>query len=148
MRKIVKNKVYDTDTATLVGKWSASQRGYYPNDFAYYEEELYRKKTGEYFLRGEGNAASPYAKSLGERSWGCGEAIKPLSYAQAQAWAEEKLSADEYEKIFGTIEEDDSRQMIHISIAASTVELAKRKAAALGKSLSAYVEGLIAADNA
>ena len=51
MRKIINNKVYDTDTATWIG---LSDNGHEYNDSAYSGETLYRKRTGEHFLHGEG----------------------------------------------------------------------------------------------
>ena len=84
MKKIISNKVYDTNTAQKLGDWD---NGHYTNDFAYCAETLYRKKTGEYFLHGEGHALSKYASHSGNSS-GWGEKIIPMSYTEAQTWAE------------------------------------------------------------
>ena len=43
---IINGKLYNTETATYVGGYS---NGLSINDFNYYDEELYRKRTGEYF---------------------------------------------------------------------------------------------------
>lgn len=102
MKKVIKGKMYDTDTAKKVAEYSAScGRG----DFYYYEEELYRKKTGEYFLYGDGNAASKYSKRCGQNEWCGSEAIIPLTEKEAKEWAEEHLDGDEYCGIFGVPEE-------------------------------------------
>jgi hypothetical protein len=101
MKKIINGKRYDTDTATLIG----SARYSYPGDFEYWTEELYRKKTGEFFLYGEGGAMSRYSRSTGQNEWSGGEEIRPLSLKEAQEWAEKYLDADEYEEVFGRIEE-------------------------------------------
>lgn len=47
--------MYNTETATEID-WqeNTANRG----DYSYYREYLYRKKTGEFFLYGYGNAAS------------------------------------------------------------------------------------------
>ena len=102
MKKIINGKRYDTDTATLIGN-----AGYgYPGDFEYWEENLYRKKTGEFFIHGEGGAMSKYSRKTGHNEWSGGEEIRPLTLREAQDWAEKYLDADEYEKTFGRIEED------------------------------------------
>jgi len=54
MKKIINGKRYDTETAQLIGSASYSNR----TDFRFWSEELYRKKTGEFFLYGEGGPAS------------------------------------------------------------------------------------------
>lgn len=140
MKKIIKGKVYDTSTAQLVGEWS---NGNYTNDFSYCSEDLYRKRTGEFFLHGEGGPMSKYAKSCGNNSWSGGSKIVPLTYEAAQEWAEEHLTADEYEAIFGEVVEDDSRTVITLSMSVSAIERAKRAASQTGVSLSSYVESLI-----
>jgi len=101
MKKIINGKRYDTDTATLIGS-----AGYgYPGDLEYWAEDLYRKKTGEFFLYGEGGPKSIYSRRTGQNQWSGGAEIRPLSLQEAQEWAEEHLNADEYEEVFGRIEE-------------------------------------------
>ena len=56
---------------------------------------------------------------------------------------EEHLGAEEYEAIFGTVTEDESRIQVCYSLSAATVETIKRKAAELGISASAYIEQLV-----
>ena len=50
MRKIIANKSYDTNTASLVGAWDNREYG----NLDYVSESLYRKRTGEYFIHGAG----------------------------------------------------------------------------------------------
>lgn len=102
MKKIINGKRYDTETAQLIGSAGYSNR----MDFNFWEEELYRKKTGEFFLYGEGGPQSKYSRQTGLNQWSGGKEIKPLSLKQAQEWAEKYLDADEYEQVFGKIEED------------------------------------------
>lgn len=137
MKKIINGKSYDTNTAERVGSWD---NGYPCTDFSYCSEDLYRKRTGEFFLHGEGGALSRYAEVCGDNRWSSGGRIIPLTYAAAQKWAEENLDGDKYEAIFGEVAEDDSRITLTLSMAASIVEQAKRDAAKAGISLSAYVE--------
>lgn len=102
MKKIINGKRYDTETAKLVGEASNSNR----TDFRYWSEELYQKITGEFFLYGVGGAASKYNRAVGQNEWTGGEEIRPLNLKEAQEWAEKYLDGDEYEEIFGAIEED------------------------------------------
>lgn len=101
MKQIIKGKKYDTDTAELLGSDSHLWR----NDIDYWKEELYRKKTGEFFLYGEGGARSKYGIQSSTNSWSGDEKIIPLTEAEAKHWAENHLSVEEYEKIFGEVEE-------------------------------------------
>jgi hypothetical protein len=109
------------------------------------EETLYRKKTGEFFLHGEGGPMTKYARAVEQNSWSGGERIMPMTFAEARAWAEEHLEADEYEAVFGEVTEDESRVQVCYSLSAATVETIKRKAGELGISASEYVDRLVAA---
>lgn len=117
MKKVVSGVLCDTDTARLIGAYENSNRG----DFHFYREELYRTKSGRYFLYGEGYAASPYARQVAPREWAPGESIKLMSPEAAKQWAEENLSGDDYIAAFGEPEEED-RQQISIAIAPVTRE--------------------------
>ena len=101
MKQIINGKKYDTETAKKVGSWS---NGYSYSDFSSCTEELYRKRTGEYFLYGIGGPMSRYSQSYGNTTSG-GEKIIPMTEAEARKWAEEHLDGDEYEEIFGEVEE-------------------------------------------
>lgn len=138
MKKIIDGKVYDTLTAEQVGDWWNKE-----TSFARCYEALYRKRTGEFFLYGEGGPRSKYAISCGDNEWSGSEKIIPLSYEAAQKWAEEHLDGEEYEKIFGEVVDDDTRAYITLSLSKSAVEQAKRNASKNGLSLSAYIESLI-----
>lgn len=101
-KKIINGKLYNTETATLVGKWD---NGYHISDFEYCEERLYRKRTGEYFLIGEGGPLSQNSKSYGDKSWSYGYPITPISEEEAKQWAEDRMSANEYIAVFGEVSE-------------------------------------------
>lgn len=135
MKKIINGKLYSTETAECVGMWN---NGYYTNDFNYCSENLYRKRTGEFFLHGAGHAMSIYASHEGNSS-GWGEQIIPLTYQEAQEWAEKHLTGDEYEEIFGEVSEDDSRVSLNLSMTTSEAEIIKRNAAQEGMTVSAYI---------
>lgn len=101
MKSIINGKKYDTKTA----KELAFYTYLCPNDFRYLQETLYQKRTGEFFLYGEGGPASKYAVVLGQNERCGGEKIIPLTVDEAKRWAEEHIDGDEYEEIFGEVEE-------------------------------------------
>lgn len=140
MKKIINGKRYDTDTAKkLASDWYSNR-----TDFHYWEETLYRKNTGEYFLHGEGGPASKYAQSVGQNSWSGGEKIIPLSVENARKWAEDHLDGDEYEKIFGVIEETSSeKRTVAFSLTEAVIEKIKNGAATEGISMSEYISRLV-----
>lgn len=140
MKKIINGKVYDTSTAKELGSWENTPD---VRDFSRFEETLYQKRTGEFFIYGCGGPASRYAVSAGQNSWSGGYKIIPLSWDAARDWTEKHLDADDYESIFGEISEDESRTVITLSLSAGAVEKAKRLAAQAGVSLSAYIESRI-----
>lgn len=100
MNKIINGKRYDTTTANLKGRYEYSNKF----SFSYWKEELYQKKTGEWFLYGDGSACSKYSACGDGRSWGI-EKIMPYTESEAKEWAEKYMSADEYEELFGRVEE-------------------------------------------
>ena len=101
MKKIINGRKYDTDTAELVAEWDNGDYG----DFDFVREGLYRKRTGEYFLYGRGGAQTRYALACSATNWGGGEGFAPLAEDEARKWAEEHCDGDEYEQIFGEVEE-------------------------------------------
>jgi hypothetical protein len=75
------------------------------DDFGYWEETLYRKTTGEFFLHGAGGPSSKYARPCGSNGRCGGSDILPFTEEEAKRWAEENLSVDEYETLFGEVPE-------------------------------------------
>lgn len=100
MKKILNGKMYNTETAVLLGNYCYSN----PTDFLYVRENLYKKKTGEFFIYGEGGALTTYAERRPDGLCG-GEAIRPITENEARLWCEKHLKADEYIVIFGEPEE-------------------------------------------
>jgi hypothetical protein len=102
MKKVVGGKVYNTETAEEIAEWSNS---YYPNDFKYCQETLYRTKNGAWFILGEGGAMSKYSQQCGN-AYGGGSDIRPLTPEEAQEWLELHDLVDELEEHFAdSIEE-------------------------------------------
>lgn len=138
MNKVIKGKRYDTETATEILTYDSE---YSVTDFNYFSETLYQKRTGEYFLYGEGGPMSNYAVSCGQNEWCGGEKIIPYSIAQAKAWVEKHFDADTYEKIFGNIEE--GKTQVCISLDKSTLAQLKKLASAKSMTASELVSRLI-----
>ena len=78
MQKIIRKKLYDTETAALIATAAHSFYG----DPAGYEERLYQTPDGYFFLYGIGGEESPYPEP----------AIKCLSKASAEKWKQDNPS--------------------------------------------------------
>lgn len=100
-KKIINNRMYDTETAKQLGYWSNE---YNYNDLYFAEETLYQKNTGEYFLVGCGGAMSSYSESVEDSR--CGSTIFiPFTDEEAKQWVLDRLDADTYVALFGEVEE-------------------------------------------
>ena len=97
MKKIINGKMYNTETAMEID--------FYCNDFDYISETLYIKKTGEFFLVGDGGAKSIYSKSCGNNIRSGCQLIIPLSEEEAKEWILENCKIDTYIKFFGEVDE-------------------------------------------
>lgn len=140
MKQVIRGRRYDTETAKEIGfdSYNGSRR-----DFHWWSETLYQKRTGEFFLHGEGGAASRYSVSAGQNSWSGGERIIPLSLDEAREWAEKHMDADDYEEVFGIIEETDEKKTICLSLPLDVIEIIKRESSEKGISASAYIANIV-----
>ena len=136
MKKIINGKLYDTDTAKEIG---SRFHGEGSRDFRHYSETLYRKRTGEYFLYGEGGPMSRYAETIGQNQWSGGEKIIPLDYKAATEWAEKNMDADEYQAEFGDVSEEGERVTLSISVDATVADRIRKAAAEAGTTVSALI---------
>ena len=109
MKKIIKGKKYDTETAKELGSYS---NGVGWRDFSHVSETLYQKRTGEYFLHGEGGPMTCYSRQIDSQNWSSGEKIIPMTEDEARDWAEKNLDADDFEELFGEVSEDDASGQI------------------------------------
>lgn len=137
MKKIINNKLYDTSTAHELASWEENR-----GNFRHVREVLYRKRTGEHFLFGEGGPASRYAEQVDYSTWSGGSTITPLSYEDATDWAEKHLDADKYQSLFGPVsegEEDGGRTTLGISLTGAEAAAIRQNAAKAGLTLSAYI---------
>ena len=99
MNKVINNRLYDTETATLI-----ATKTHYPccnnccecEDYCTKEISLFRKTTGEYFLY-------MHCSSM---EVACEESeIRPISLEEAKVHASILLDGTEYMKLFGVVEE-------------------------------------------
>ena len=104
MRKVIKGRTYNTETSKQIGSWD---NGIYGSDFKSCQEDLYKNTKGAYFLVGEGGPLSKYSVSRGNETSGSTELI-PMTATEAQEWAEDHLTVEEYEAEFGVQEEASS----------------------------------------
>lgn len=142
MKKIIEGKRYDTEKAELVGEWD---NGIYDSDFNKVSEALYRKRTGEFFLHGEGGARTRYAEACGQNAWRGGERIMPLSYEEAQRWAEEHLDSDVVEEYFAIPDEDEEVETVPLalSVPAWVKALVAAEAAKSGRTQAEVVTAIV-----
>jgi len=139
MQKIINGKKYNTETAEQVGFYSER---YGRNDFNWLEETLYKKRTGEFFLFGEGGPASRYCTWIDSRNRASGDKIIPMTFDEAREWAEKHLEVEEYEEIFGEVEEGEMKGVMY-SLPVAAIEKVKRVAQERRCSASQVIEDLI-----
>lgn len=140
MKKVINNRLYNTDTAHELGTWAnmADVR-----NFNRFTETLYQKRTGEYFIHGVGGPASKYAETIGQNTWSGGEKIIPMTFENARKWVEEHLTADEFESIFGLPSEDEAPVTLSLQIPADLDAIIRQQAAEQGLSLTAFITGIL-----
>ena len=137
MKKIINGKLYDTDKALRLGVAKGGE------GFSHWCEELYQKRTGEFFLYGQGGAMTKYAQALSDNSWSGGEKIMPLSFETARQWTKEHLSAEVYARAFGIPAEGEDFVALNIQIDAALMAKLRARAAEDGASLTATVAALL-----
>lgn len=100
MKKIIFEKLYDTETAKLIGTYNSNNL---PIDETDIIEELYRKENGEFFIYGKGTNSSML---LADYNY-CpnGHYFDTLDEKSAKEWISFYLDADVYIELFGRPEE-------------------------------------------
>ena len=102
MKKVIKGKLYNTETATFVANYVYLN----PTDFRYTNEELYITIRGNWFLFVEGGPMSKYAKPSwdGGMTSGCDiiEFTPEEAYNMLELW--NKIKA--IEKYFSSLIEE------------------------------------------
>ena len=146
MRKIIDGRKYDTETATKLAEIKRDQG----DSLRFYEEALYRKRTGEYFMYGHGGGMSRYSRYVPEAGMsGPGEAITPVSADQAREWASKELSTDGYEEIFGEVSEGEpveegASAVMAVRVSPATRERLRRLAWGSDSTQGAVLDGIVA----
>lgn len=100
MKQIIEGRMYNTETATEIANIHSIN-----NSFTDYDESLYKKKNGEFFLSGWGGPLSHYARRSGDNEVSGSERIEPLTENEAMEWLEDHRFVDEYIELFGEPEE-------------------------------------------
>ena len=130
MKRIINNKVYDTNTAMYIGTYL----GDWDDKTKWFREELYKKRTGEYFIYVEGGPESRHGKD-GQKS----EEIKPLNFEEAKHWGKKYLEEIEYMVEFEIDQDDDTMVRLHVKIPASLNDRLELGRSSMGVSKSELV---------
>ena len=127
MKQVIKRKLYNTETAKALGIAHFGR----PDDGLYYSyEELYVKKTGEYFLHGSGGPGTKYAE----------DKIIPLTLDEAMDWAEDYLTGDEFEEAFGLLDEGGEDVQLNAWISATSKAKLDRERSRTGETVAEVLE--------
>ena len=138
MKKIINNKIYNTDTARRIGARRCDDPGL--SAYGFKEESLYQKKTGEFFLLGVGGPDDKYA-THNRRGWTAESArIVPVQYDEAREWAEAALPPEEFGQIFGELgTEEKGTEVMTISVPASIARRIRMEAQRTGATISGTI---------
>ena len=96
MKKIIKGKIYNTETAE---KLFNVDNGLGHRDFNFYDFDVYKTKRGAYFIAGEGGPMTQFSIPVGNMFRG-GSKLIPITIEEAMNYAESNISADKMEEIF------------------------------------------------
>ena len=102
MKKVIDGKMYNTETAEQLGEY---WNGLGHSDFNRCYEVLFKTKKGNYFLYGEGGAASKYAKYAG-RYASEGSDVIECSPEEAMEWLSDNNFPSVVEKEFSDLIEE------------------------------------------
>ena len=141
MNKIINGKRYDTEKAKEIHCW---QNAWDIRSVNYLEETLYRKRTGEFFLYTPCVSAKSAHRYCGNEMAHDGmRTIIVLSYDQAKEWMEENAAADQYEAVFGPVDEEAGNQPITLSLPAAAKARLKAMSSKTGETQSAIVAAML-----
>ena len=82
MRKVIKGKLYNTETAEEL---ASDSNGQTPGSFEYSVETVYRTKSGAFFMYGHGGAMSRY-KDFAQGMYTSGSRIIEMTTEEVIAW--------------------------------------------------------------
>ena len=96
MKKVVDNKLYDTEKAVLVAEYS---NGLSRGDFNHLYEDLYITSKGQFFLHCEGGPLTKYTEKSGNYRYGV-ETIILCTTQEAYEWLIEHNKVEAIEQYF------------------------------------------------
>ncbi len=102
MKKIIDGKRYDTETATQVDVLS---NDYCWSDFKFERTNIYRTKSGNWFLSGRGGPLSRWSVRVGNAATG-GSGIRPIDAVEAREILEGEGNVAAIEQYFQDSLED------------------------------------------
>ena len=100
MKKVIGNKLYDTEKAERIGSDSFSVVG----DFHYWFRELYRTRSARFFFYGGGGPMTDYAVNCGSGTTSGSERIWMATREEAREWLA-GVDVEKAEEVFGPFEE-------------------------------------------
>ena len=83
MKQIIDRKLYNTETAEELYRWS---NGAYATDFKWRAKALYRTSKGALFIHHEGGAMTDCARRVGNNTMTGGEYLEPVTVEDAVAF--------------------------------------------------------------
>lgn len=122
MNKMINGKRYNTDASDLIGTYTCGES----HSPEWFTEHLYLKRTGEFFLLGEGGDKSKYARQISYSHWSGDARILPYTREQAKEWCEKHLDPDTIDRVFGSIKEDNSKQVVTFSLPIWAIDILKK----------------------
>lgn len=139
MDSIIGTRRYNTETAKKV----LSVESDIHTD-SYYKEDLYQKRTGEYFLHCKGGPQSKYRDyNKGQGCWVESEVILPLSIDSMNSWVAENFDrdSDAIKDLFDP--KDGDYTMISARISSKSKKLLSEQANRMGVSQAKVIDLLI-----
>lgn len=104
MKKIINGRVYNTDTAGLVGMWNNESA---KDNAKIIRESLYKKHNHEFFIHKVVIVHDDKTNA---------EYLFPITYDEAKSFAKAKLKAEEYAAVFEVPETGDTNETITIKV--------------------------------
>lgn len=95
MKKIIKGKRYDTETATLIASYS---NGLNRSDFRHLYEDLFITKNGQWFMEYKGGPKTKYAITCGNWTHGDHD-LTLLSENEAYEWLNQHQKMCDFDSI-------------------------------------------------
>jgi hypothetical protein len=86
MKQVIDRALYDTENAEKIARYAPNTDR---SDFGYLIETLYETSDGSYFIHGEGEPKTQYAKQTGNGRSG-GAEIRVVTEEEAVNWCEER----------------------------------------------------------